>query len=113
MKAIYVGATQGALQSKLRLYKHIKRSLDTMFMPTSIGFSLPLLICFSVEALWGLVLLAPYPLNEPAVRLAQLTYTKTGSTMGESKAKLLNIFNIMKNRLKLPVSGESPAHFSP
>lgn len=56
-----------------------------MLLPISFGFSLPLLLLLSAEAVWGILLLAPRPLNEPGIRLAQLTNTKTGSTVGNNE----------------------------
>jgi hypothetical protein len=49
----------------------------------SFGFSLPLLILLMVEILWGVILMTPPPFNIPAIKLAELTYTPTGKTVGK------------------------------
>lgn len=43
-----------------------------------LGFTLPLFIILAVEALVGVLLLCPKPLNQPAIKLTRLTYTQVG-----------------------------------
>lgn len=39
------------------------------------GFTIPLLIGLGSEFIWGFNLLLPFPLNQPGILLARLTYT--------------------------------------
>lgn len=54
-----------------------------------LGFTLPLFIILAVEALVGVLLLCPKPLNQPAIKLTRLTYTQIGSTVFHTLAGVL------------------------
>ncbi len=41
-----------------------------------LGFTLPLFIILGAEGLVAVLLLCPKPLNQPAIKLARLTYTQ-------------------------------------
>ena len=60
--------------------QHVNKMVFLMFI--SFGFSLPLLVLLMVEILWGVILMTPPPFNIPAIKLAELTYTRTGTTVG-------------------------------
>lgn len=54
-----------------------------------LGFTLPLFIILGVEGLVGVLLLCPKPLNQPAIKLARLTYTQVGATVFHTLAGVL------------------------
>ncbi|KAL6779286.1 hypothetical protein ACKKBG_A11695 [Auxenochlorella protothecoides x Auxenochlorella symbiontica] len=53
------------------------------------GFTIPLLIGLGSEFIWGFNLLLPFPLNQPGILLARLTYTPYGRTVVHTIAAIL------------------------
>lgn len=47
-----------------------------------LGFTLPLFVIGGVEAVVGVMLLCPKPINQPAIALARASYTQARARQG-------------------------------